>query len=113
MQFNSGTKAVWFWFHRFLDRPIHEPDLVHARPVGATAIRVGPAGRPTPHPTAGEHRHTPGSKSRRHAAASPAALEGTQSGLPFFQSTQGGADPSADPALGSHPQPLPRTGRVS
>src|ERR1039458_3686827 len=112
MQFNSGTKAVWFWFHRFLDRPIHEPDLVHARPVGATAIRVGPAGRPTPHSTFGENRHPPGSKSRRHAAASPAALEGTQSGLPLFRSTQGGAAGSSNTALGSRPQPLPPTGRV-
>src|ERR1022692_2271711 len=113
MRFHWSTKAAWFWFHRFLIRPNHEHDLVHARPVGAAGIRVGPTGGPTPHPAPDEPRHTPGSKSRRHAAASPAALEGTQSGLPLFQPAQGGTGRSADPALGSHPPPLPRTGRVS
>src|SRR5258706_7282592 len=113
MQFHGHTKAVWFWFHRFLNRPKHEHDLGYARPVGATGIRVGPTGGPAPHPTSGENRHTPGSKSGRHAAASLAALEGTQSGLPFFRSTQGGSARSAEPALGSDPHPLPATRRVS
>src|SRR5580704_13032033 len=113
MRFDFETEAVWFWFERFLDRPKHEHDLVHARPVGATGIRVGPSGGPTPHPTSGENRHTPGSKSRWHAAPSPAALEGTQGGLPLFQSTQGGTGGSSDLALGGHPQPLPRTRGVS
>src|SRR5580765_3565912 len=98
---------------RFLTGTGHDYRIDDACPVGAIAVLVGHAGRPTSYQTIGEYCHSFGAKPRWDTAAGVSAMERPQGRLPIFQSTQSYLRTDTKAALAIYPCGLPRTGPVS